>query len=220
MTKKEKVRYFNRGHFPVGTVFEFKTCVRDELMTGTVVRLFNNGPRSWVAETDQPGFSEGMSMTVNLCNATRIIKRGEGPLVIDVSNSGANQYFARENYAQMCMKYGKAKGDYLIADLQPFLYSMLAHDNRYTGIQKDHSLSIIDLKESMEASGILKKVVFEASMFFHGWRVNKQKFHRKLKQIIARKKMNRKVNERIYNDVLRKEYEAEMDREMAAELIH
>lgn len=106
---------WNVGHFPIGTVCEAKVSYQEPI-SFTVQGVVQNGVNSYVLITDIPSEIESLQYTsINISWVTKIIKRGDGEIKIDVNSGGREDWFAKSQRRNQG-SYGitKHKSQYLV----------------------------------------------------------------------------------------------------------
>jgi hypothetical protein len=208
MRKKEKPG-FNRGHFPEGTVAVVKVF-DDSSKIITVTGVFENGPNSWVLETDLPNLhSKGQYHGYNLSHVTQILKRGDGPCRVRESGTPA-LFYKEENYPGRCQVASKNKGEYVFLNLRHVVSTILKSNPRYAFLKEDHIVDMDAVVSALVKSGIVQRVT--------EWglsKVNKRQLHKRLIKLIARHKLKRRVQQALEDKEMERIYVEDMERESA-----
>lgn len=196
---------FNRGHFPSGTVAIVHVDHQPPKQI-TVLRVVSSEPDNWIIETDEHSVITGCNNGYNIEWVTGIVKRGDGAMCIS-SDSKIPKFNIDPEYDIFCEKYSKTKNDYMFKNISFFIRQILHNDVRYSHLKEDHLVNLHAVTDEMKKHGSTKKINEYQTLFT----INKKKFHKRLAQLIARNKLQRKNEQRALDDEMRKMYEKDME---------
>jgi hypothetical protein len=219
--KLEKTKgKFNYAHFPVGTIFEvFLRHGSDKYQgysTHTATGVVNNGPDSWCVITSSPGgVTEFLSM--NVVFITRIIKRGDGSLVVgdtayERERIAKEHKFIFDQARQGSVYFGHPKhpSQYFCAEPRALIY-LLAQ--KY--VTNDMLVDYDKLTRSLWDHGFIKTAMNED--LHHPWKVisgNKKKLNAAIKRVINKCLVKHGKAQKERDDQHAAEYYRDMDQDM------
>lgn len=197
---------WNVGHFPVGTVCEAKVSYQEPI-NFTVQGIAKNGVNSYILITDIPSEIESLQYTsINISWVTKIIKRGDGEINIDVNNGGREDWFSKsQRRNQGSFGITKYKSQYLVfGDARSLVMHVVS---KY--IKPEMCLKTEALIEQLFKQGVIQ------TSFVHNdyWRdmpyikCNKQKLNKAVKRLLNKFLMPIKLAEAaekaMYEDMYR-----------------
>ncbi len=220
MTKKNKGNGFCPEHFPVGTVFELsqETLSRSMFHGDGPVRIVTgivrNGVRSYALTTgivrEHTG-EEGF----NIDHVARIIKRGDGPVLIDNSRYGTvfNEHHAEMIERSRITKPNEElglrprKGYYVTADFRTILHYEVSRVVPESATVDYELLSGAVFKQAWYCDG-------KAEYFWRGATICKKRLRRFVRQNVNRFMVNLHAAEKAYYREMDKLYERDMENEL------
>lgn len=182
-------RYFNRGHFPVGTVCQIETF--EEPFDVTVAGLFSNGAKSWVIRVIKD--NEPEPKIYNIDHVRKIHRRGTGNAVVLEHNP---RYSKEGYYSEAVWSSGSNRTHYQLRAPSLFFAANIAEYDT----QGDHLYSEERLEKSLIDLGVLE---------IRGWEtiVNKRRLRKYFKTAMARAKISRKKEQKYEHELWNRSFD-------------
>ena len=205
---------FNRGHLTPGTVAIFESPLfgrleesREDQEYNTrevvIADIGNNGPNSWFAEFEGEEFN---GANVSWCRG--IIKRGP-----DVP-------FRCKSYSKDAMAYvftglPKPKNSYRITNLIPFIQYMI---EQHYATTLDHMYSINGINTELMQHPTMLASMRQTMPWRKEYIIGKKKFHKLFKAVMSHHRLNRRHEQKLYDEEMAQDYFQMMEKEYAEDL--
>lgn len=209
-TKKEKQRYFNRGHFPRGTrvvidvgFSSLDQVEKDTAFEAVVEKVEANGPDSWIVQVTGDNIPSSYP-TFNIHHVKKILERGTLP-DIPLEKPFKFEDFVRAPY--WSKRKIKPRSQYQAA-LNPLINWLVIYSDMLPR-KSDHLYDLENIAKEMSKAFPQE----EGRLGLY----NKKKFKRRLRQIMAHNKVSRSLEQRrmyeFYYDDMEKELDDCIERE-------